>query len=152
MRPDEERTQAERRGGAGDEDETRIRRALEAYFSGINKERYGDVASLFAEHGELVAPGIDPRVGPAAIESYFAAALRLYPNHLDQPTRVIVAGRTATVEIHFTGALASGAPIEFDAVDVFDFDAAGEIVRLSSWYDSHAVRAMLKAARDQSPR
>jgi hypothetical protein len=59
----------------------------------------------------------------------------------------LISGRTATVEIHFKGALASGAEIEFDAVDVFDFDDDGKITRLSSWYDSHAVRQMLRQAR-----
>jgi hypothetical protein len=54
--------------------------------------------------------------------------------------------KAATVEIHFSGALASGIPLEFDAVDVFDFDDDGLIVRLTSWYDSHAVRSSLKRA------
>ena len=51
-----------------------------------------------------------------------------------------------TVEIHFTGRLENGAPIEFDAVDVFDLDDEGRIVKLTSWYDSHAVRKTLRAA------
>ena len=48
--------------------------------------------------------------------------------------------------IHFTGELDNGAPMEFDAVDVFDLDGDGRIVKLSSWYDSHAVRKTLRAA------
>ena len=119
---------------------------IRAYFEGINAERYDQVAALFAPDGALIAPGTPPRRGPAEIEEYFKAALRNYPEHLDDPTRIVVADRTVTVEIRFTGALVSGARIEFDAVDVFDLDGEGRIERLSSWYDSHAVRARLREA------
>jgi hypothetical protein len=121
---------------------------IAAYFAGINEERYHDVAALFAPGGRLLAPGTEPRVGAEAIAAYFAAALKPYPEHHDGPTREIYAGSTVTVEITFTGALASGAPLTFDAVDVFDLDADGKIVQLSSWYDSHEVRKRLRAARE----
>jgi hypothetical protein len=51
---------------------------------------------------------------------------------------------TATVEIHFAGRHANGGEMEFDAVDVFDVNERGEIARLTSWYDSHAVRRRLR--------
>ena len=57
-----------------------------------------------------------------------------------------------TVEIHFTGRLENGAPIEFDAIDVFDLDDDGRIVKLTSWYDSHAVRKTLRAALEADGR
>jgi ketosteroid isomerase-like protein len=146
----EERTPAGVAPKAGGAQETRQARTIRAYFDGINGEDYAAVAALFADDGVLIAPGIEPQHGPAQIETYFAAALRPYPEHLDDPTRIIEAGATATVEIHFTGRLASGYPLEFDAVDVFDFDDAARIVRLSSWYDSHAVRSQLRHAREQA--
>lgn len=121
---------------------------LDAYFDGVNEERYGDVAALFAPAGRLIAPGIEPTSGREALEAYFRAALRHYPEHLDRPTRTIIAGNVATVEIHFTGVSAAGARIAFDAVDIFDFDEDARIVHLSSWYDSHAVRSQLRAARE----
>jgi ketosteroid isomerase-like protein len=123
-----------------------IETTIHAYFEGINAERYDRVAALFAPDGVLIAPGIEPRRGAAEIEEYFGAALRIYPEHRDDATRIIVAGSTATVEIRFTGALESGVRMAFDAVDVFDFDDQGRIARLSSWYDSHAVRSQLRAA------
>ncbi len=130
--------------------EARHAAVLRAYFDGINGEDYAAVAALFAPGGTLIAPGTEPRTGADAIAAYFAAALAPYPEHYDDPTRIIHAATTATVEIHFTGRLASGAPLEFDAVDVFDFDADGRIERLSSWYDSHAVRMQLRRAREQA--
>ena len=123
-----------------------IESTIDAYFAAINGERYDRAAALFAPGAELIAPGIDPLTDPAEIERYLTAALRPYPEHRDEVTRKIFAGRTATVEIHFSGALASGMRLEFDAVDVFDCDAEGRITRLSTWYDSHAVRARLRRA------
>jgi ketosteroid isomerase-like protein len=117
-----------------------------AYFDAINGERYDEVARLFAADGVLWAPGTKPRAGHEAIANYFRAALTPYPEHYDEPTRLIVAGLTVTVEIHFSGKLGNGAPLEFDAVDVFDYDDDGQITKLTSWYDPHRVRRLLAVA------
>jgi ketosteroid isomerase-like protein len=130
----------------------RNERTLHAYFDGINGEDYEAVAALFAADGELLAPGAGVRRGAAEIEQYFAAALAPYREHLDDPTRFIYAGPTVTVEIHFSGSLASGDTLEFDAVDVFDLDGEGRIERLTSWYDSHAVRGALRRIRERQPK
>ena len=118
---------------------------VDAYFAGINSERYDDVAALFAEDAELTAPGVAAMRSRPEIANYFSRALQLYPEHADIPTRFIRAGDSMTVEIQFRGALASGQPIEFHAVDVFDFNEAAQISRLSSWYDSHELRRTLRA-------
>jgi len=120
---------------------------VQAYFDAINGEDYAAIEELFTADAELVAPGTEPRHGPAEIADYLRAALARYPDHLDEPTRIINAGATVVVEIRFAGALASGERVAFDAVDVFDVDADGRIARLSSWYDSHAVREQLRTAR-----
>jgi uncharacterized protein (TIGR02246 family) len=125
-------------------------RTLRAYFDGINAEDYAAVAALFAPDGELIAPGAGVRRGADAIEAYFASALRTYPDHRDDPTRFLHAGSSVTVEIHFTGRVAGGGALEFDAVDVFDLDDDGRITRLTSWYDSHEVREQLRQMRERS--
>lgn len=124
-----------------------IEQVIQAYFDGVNEERYDDVGALFAADGTLRAPGIEELRGGGDVATYFAAALRRYPEHDDHPTRVVAAGHTVLVEIHFTGRLESGTVVEFDAVDVFDLDAERRIVSLSSWYDSHRVRQLLRADR-----
>ena len=100
----------------------------------------------------MKAPGTEWVQGTEAVEGYYRAALGPYPEHRDEPTRTIIADTVATVEIHFKGALASGVGLEFDAVDVFDFDDDGRIMTLTSWYDSHAVRGELRAARAAAER
>jgi uncharacterized protein (TIGR02246 family) len=127
-----------------------VRAVLDAYFDGINGERYEDVAALFATDGELVAPGVRPRIGRESIAAYFTLVLSRYPVHHDQPVRTFVDGSTATVEIAFTGQLASGAAMTFEAVDIFDLDAGGRIAKLVTWYDSHLVRTRLTDAEAQS--
>ena len=121
---------------------------IAAYFAAVNEERYEDVAALFVPGGVLIAPGAGTLL-PPDIPAYLAAALKPYPEHLDTPTRVIRADRTITVEITFTGKLANGAPLTFDALDVFDLDEHDRIVKLTTWYDSHLVRKRLAAAREQ---
>jgi len=120
---------------------------VDAYFDGVNAERYEDVAGLFAPGGELRAPGIRPTRGPGPIAAYLRAALEPFSEHRDEPTRTILAGSTATVEVHFSGALPSGARLEFDGVDIFDFEPDGGIALLTTWYDSSDVRKRLRAAR-----
>lgn len=122
------------------------RAVLDAYFDGINSERYGDVAALFAPDAALFAPGFPVQRGQGEIGAYFPRVLAPYPKHHDQPTRFTIADDTAVVHIHFEGALASGEPLTFDAVDVFDFASDGSIAELSTWYDSHAVLGRLTAA------
>lgn len=130
--------------------EAAVREAIATYFSSINGEDWERLATIFHSDAELIAPGTGPRRGGAAVASYYDDALRPYPDHRDEATRVIYAGDVVTVEIHFEGRLANGRPMAFDAVDVFDF-AGGRIKRLSSWYDSHSVRRMLLEATTHDP-
>lgn len=125
-----------------------MRDVLDRYFSSINGERWDELATLFHPEAELRAPGTRPLKGGEQVAGYYRAALGPYPVHRDEPTRVLISGTTATVEIHFEGRLANDKPLSFDAVDVFDF-RDGLIHRLSSWYDSHQVRRDLREASQE---
>ena len=121
-----------------------MRKTLDAYFSAVNEDRFEDVAALFAPDATLTAPGVGP-LKPDEIAAYLAKALSGYPTHHDEPTRTLLAEHAATVEITFTGERTHGAPITFDALDVFDFDEQGRITRLRTWFDSHELRKKLRA-------
>lgn len=112
------------------------------YFECLNGEDWAGLAELFAERAELVAVGSRPRSGREEVLDYYRRALAPYPEHRDEPTRVLVAEGTATVEIRYRGATPEGRPVEFDAVDVFDVEH-GRIERLTSWYDIADVRRQL---------
>jgi hypothetical protein len=129
------------------------RTVLDAYFEGINGERFEEVGALFADDAVLRAPGFAPRRGPAEIAAYLATVLEGYPEHHDEPIRFLIAPAAATVEIQFTGALRDGTPFEFEAVDVFDFAGDGSIGGLRTWYDSNAVLGnLVKAAAAEPPK
>jgi ketosteroid isomerase-like protein len=127
-----------------------VREVAAAYFERLNAERWAELLDLFHEDAELVAPGASPRRGRGEIASYLRAALDPYPEHRDAPGRMLVDGEAAAIEIRFTGRLANGAEVAFDAVDVMDV-RDGRIARLTSWYDSHAVRRMLAEAQAREP-
>ncbi len=124
-----------------------IHAVLDAYFDGLNTEDWQGLEGLMCDDAELWAPGAD-RHGAAAVAAYFRDALAPYPDHRDEPGRRFIDGSTAVVEIRFIGRMATGAPMEFDAVDVFDL-RNGRIARLTSWYDSHEVRRALAAGQSQ---
>jgi ketosteroid isomerase-like protein len=120
-----------------------VHAVLDAYFEGLNTEDWPGLEALMCEDAQLWAPGAD-RQGAAAVAAYFRDALAPYPDHRDEPGRRFIDGSTAVVEIRFIGRMATGAPMKFDAVDVFDL-RDGRIARLTSWYDSHEVRRALAA-------
>jgi uncharacterized protein (TIGR00369 family) len=121
--------------------------AVTEYFACVNEERFDDLLALFTPDAQLQAPGVPLLRGLEEIRDYYERAFRPYPVHRDEPMRIVRAGPTATVDIRFTGTIANGAELQFDAVDVFDLAPDGRIARCTSWYDSHRVREMLSAAK-----
>jgi ketosteroid isomerase-like protein len=125
------------------------REIVEAYFDRMNREDWEGLGELFQEDAVLEAPGFPRQRGRDTVRTYFQAALGIYPKHYDDPVRIVVAGDTATVNIHYEGTLANGYELIFDAVDVFDM-RDGLIGELTSWYDSHMVRQALLAGRTRN--
>lgn len=120
--------------------------AVERYFAAVNDEDWTTLRDVFAPDAELRTVGAPTRRGRDEIAEHFPKVLAALPVHHDEPTRVVVAGDVVTVEIHFTGRTAADAPVEFDAVDVFDLtDDGTTIAKLSTWYDTAAVARQLRA-------
>lgn len=123
--------------------------AVERYFAAVNDEDWATIRDVFAPDAELVSVGAPTRHGREEIADHFPKVLAALPVHHDEPTRVVVAESAGhpvvTVEIHFSGRTAHGAPVEFDAVDVFDLtDDGARIAQLSTWYDTAAVGKMIR--------
>jgi ketosteroid isomerase-like protein len=123
-----------------------MREVVQAYFDRLNAEDWDGLGELFHPDAELWAPGFPRTKGREQVTKYFRSALSIYPEHYDDPVRVVVAGDTATINIHYEGKLANGYRLSFDAVDVFDF-RDGLIYQETSWYDSHEVRRALLQGR-----
>ena len=100
------------------------------------------MAALFAPDAVVVPAGGRPRRGRAEIAAYYAKILAPFPEHHDEPVRVVVGGDDVTVEIAYRGVLANGRELAFDALNVYRLDG-GLIARLTQWYDTDRVRRML---------
>jgi ketosteroid isomerase-like protein/kynurenine formamidase len=126
--------------------EVTVRTVIEAYFDRINNEDHEGLLDLFAADAELRSPTNRVRRGRAELAAYYQAALAPFPEHRDEPVRITVSGRFATVDIHYEGRLANGRTMVFDALNVYEI-VGGKILRLDQWYDTHRVRRMLIAAQ-----
>jgi ketosteroid isomerase-like protein len=115
---------------------------IRTFFDALNTEDWPRMAASWAETAELRAVGARPRRGRTDIMTYYDGLFGPWPQHHDEPTRVIVAGDVVVAEVRFSGTTTSGKQIEFDAVDVFDL-ADGVIQRMTSWYDLAWVRGQL---------
>lgn len=113
-----------------------------AYFAAINSENWDALAELWHPDAVWRAVGARPRRGREDILTFYPRALALYPEHNDEPTRIIEKEDTIVVEITFTGKTPRGKPVTFEAVDVFDMEG-GLIRRFSSWFDMDELRAQL---------
>lgn len=115
---------------------------VRTYFAALDAEDLTRLATVWSDTAELCAVGARPRRGPDDVMGYYRTLFEPWASHEDRPTRAIVAGDVAVVEVRFTGITHAGAQVSFDAVDVFDL-AGDAIARLACWYDLAWVRRQL---------
>lgn len=120
-----------------------MRKQVEGYFEAINSEDFDGLSAMFAPDVEIHTTGAEPVVGREAALAHFRSVLSHYPEHLDAVTRWIEAEDAVVCEIAFTGRLADGREIRFDALDVFDADDRG-ITRVATWYDTRSVARQVR--------
>ena len=114
------------------------------YFTALNDEDWDLMASVLHPELDLIPSGSRPRIGSDKAIAMFQKIFERFPVHQDNPTRFLEAGDTVVVEITFNGATQDGQEVAFDAVDIFDVED-GRICRLSQWFDTAALAAMLGA-------
>lgn len=120
--------------------------AIEAYFRAVNSRDWAAMPPLFADDVELRPVGAPRRVGRDDVSAYYPELLANFAEAHDTVVATHVAdGGVVTVEIAFEGRTVAGAPVAFDAVDVFKLDDRGRIKALSLWYDIRSVIRQIKA-------
>ena len=115
---------------------------IQSYFTALNTEDWELMATVLDPELDLVPSGSRPRTGSDKAIAMFQKIFERFPVHQDNPTRFICDGSTVVVEITFNGATADGRELSCDAVDIFD-GRDGRICRLSQWFDTAALAAML---------
>jgi ketosteroid isomerase-like protein len=119
--------------------EDAIRNTVEEYLAAYEARDLDRLIALFADDAELtVAPGTFR--GKGAVRRFFEWDAELSPavSVRERETGVLVSGHVAACE-HVTSATYKGIPYEEPAVKVFEFDDAGKIRRLRSYYDKLAL-------------
>ena len=120
------------------------RKTVQGYFTALNTEDWELMASVLHPELDLIPSGSRPRIGSDKAIAMFQKIFERFPIHNDNPTRFICDGNTVVVEITFNGETQDGQAVAFDAVDIFDVED-GRICRLSQWFDTAALAAMLRA-------
>lgn len=120
--------------------------AIATYFDCINAEDWDGLAGVFGPDPKIRPVGSPPRSGRAAVLAYYPWILEGFGPHLEEVVRPLVAAEAVAVELLFTGATRAGVPVRFEAVDVFDLDAAGLIRRVAMWYDTADVNRQVRGA------
>jgi ketosteroid isomerase-like protein len=120
-----------------------VRTLVEKYFDAVNNHKWEQLADVFhpdvtIQHGmTLNTQGRDKAV------RLLQAVVRQFEKHEDLPTRYVIEGDVAAVEIRFSGRRRDGKPLSFDAVDIIDTDGES-ITRVVSWYDTAEVLHLIK--------
>jgi ketosteroid isomerase-like protein len=129
---------------AGTSAERAIRAVVLRYFECLNGEDWSGMRSIWRADGELRAVGARPRNDREGVIGYFSKLFGPWPEHEDNPTRVVVFEPDGIVlaEVTFTGRTPDGRQVSFDAIDVFDI-VDGAIQKLTSWYDIEYARRSL---------
>lgn len=120
-----------------------VRALVDTYFDAVNNHKWEQLADVFhpdvtIQHGMTLHTH-----GRVKAVHLLQAVVRQFEEHEDAPTRYVIEGHVAAVEIRFTGRKPGGEPITFDAVDVIDTDGSS-ITRVVSWYDTAEVLRLIR--------
>lgn len=122
------------------------RSLVERYLDAVNTHDWAALEVVFhpdvtIQHGmTLATSGRDKAI------RLLTAVVAQFAEHEDRPTRFIVEGDSAAVEITFVGTLPDGTEITFPAADIIDTDGE-QITRVVSWYDTAAVVPLIRKER-----
>lgn len=118
------------------------------YFAAVNARDWDAFrATLHPEvsirQGELLeAHGVE------RVTRLYQAIVAQWAEHDDAPTRILVDGDEAAVEITFTGRRPDGTPVTFPAMDVIRL-RDGLVHRVSTWYDTEVVVPLITGPAEE---
>ncbi len=114
-------------------------RSLEQYFEALDAGDLEGVLEVFAEDARVRSPFLGDLTAREFFPKVFAASSASDITLFD--VLASIRGQPRAIGyFRYDWTLKDGTRVHFDAADVFDFNAAGEIVRMTILYDTHPLR------------
>ncbi len=116
-----------------------LERSLEQYFEALDAGDLEGVLEVFAEDARVSSPFLGDLTAREFFPKVFAASSASDITLFD--VLASIRGQPRAIGyFRYDWTLKDGTRVHFDAADVFDFNAAGEIVRMTILYDTHPLR------------
>ncbi|WZH52462.1 MAG: AMP-binding protein [Nocardioides alkalitolerans] len=122
----------------GEERRQQVVDLVERYFAAVNARDWDAFRDTLHPEVTIRQGDLLEAAGIARVTRLYQAIVAQWDEHEDRPTRVLVDGDTAAVEITFTGRRPDGTPVTFPAMDVLTVED-GRVRRVSTWYDTDVV-------------
>lgn len=114
-------------------------RTLQKYFAALDSGDLEGILQGFAADARVHSPFLGDLTAKAFFPKVFAASSASDITLFDVLTSIQGQPR-AIGYFRYDWTLQDGTRVHFDAADVFDFNAAGEITRMTILYDTHPLR------------
>ena len=125
-----------------------MRDAVDRYFAAWTSLDPSSSAACFAEDAIAHDPyGSPPYQGLQAVRDFFGGVANALQDVTVEAERIHIAGNRAAVVFRGKGSGKNGKSVHVEGIDVFEFNDAGRISALWSYWDSVAVLAKLRNQR-----
>ena len=118
---------------------SRFEQTLEKYFAALDSGNLQAILEVFADDARVHSPFLGEMSAREFFPKVFAASSASDITVFDVLASVRGEPR-AIGYFRYDWTLADGTKVHFDAADVFDFNADGEIVGMTILYDTHPLR------------
>jgi len=120
--------------------------AVDRYFAARNSMDSAASTACFTDDATMQDPyGSTPIEGAVAIREFFDGLEHFFRDFKVVAESIYPSGNRAAVVFRRTGAGKNGKPLTVGGVHVFEFNHAGRITNLWSYWDAAAVLAQLKS-------
>lgn len=118
---------------------SRFEQTLEKYFTALDSADLQAILEVFADDARVHSPFLGELSAREFFPKVFAASSASDITVFDVLGSMRGEPR-AIGYFRYDWTLADGTKVQFDAADVFDFNANGEIIRMTILYDTHPLR------------
>ncbi|MEO0456386.1 MAG: nuclear transport factor 2 family protein [Cyanobacteria bacterium P01_A01_bin.114] len=116
------------------------------YFTALSSRHEASWLALFADDGIICDPvGSPPKLVKQASAQFFALLQQFYEQLTVTPQAIFIAGEGAAAQWQMQVLAKNGQSGTAAGISVFEFNGAGQLQKVSSYWDESALMAQLKA-------